>query len=471
MSEKISVIIPVYKVEKYLDKCIESVVNQTHKNLEIILVDDGSPDNCPAICDKWAKKDVRIRVIHKQNGGLSDARNAGLDIATGEYIGFVDSDDAVIPEMYEELLKNLQENDADISACGYYDVNSLGYKIEKEQQDANELVVLNSDEVLKYVCFEKRGWELATVHNKLYKAAIWQDLRFEKGKIHEDEFAFNKVMKKRPKTVLTKKQMYLYLRNDNGIMATRDYNAYINGAEAFVQRGREYIYLDNKWHSKNLSVVLINYFSARQRLKKSNNLKELNKIEKEILSYISLLRKENKISVIIKFGKILTIKHTKIRNCFEIALRLIYTPLKKRVRYFLEEKEQLKQRIKEADFLLFNTVTHGNLGDHAIVLAEKAYFFDVKKDGKIFDLTGAQVEENLKFLKRIIPKEKTIFVCGGGNIGCLWPLEEKRLRNIVRTFPKNKIVFFPQTVTVDMKAKKAKDSLRSQKRFTLPIKI
>ena len=103
---KISVIVPVYKVEKYLDKCVESIVNQTYKNLEIILVDDGSPDNCPAMCDEWAEKDERIRVIHKENGGLADARNAGMDIATGDYIGFVDSDDWIEPNMYEVLLKN-----------------------------------------------------------------------------------------------------------------------------------------------------------------------------------------------------------------------------------------------------------------------------------------------------------------------------------------------------------------------------
>ena len=93
MEKKISIIIPVYKVEKYLDKCVESVVNQTYKNLEIILVDDGSPDNCPKMCDEWAEKDKRIKVIHKENGGLSDARNFGIEKATGDYLMFLDSDD------------------------------------------------------------------------------------------------------------------------------------------------------------------------------------------------------------------------------------------------------------------------------------------------------------------------------------------------------------------------------------------
>ena len=102
----VSVIVPIYNVEKYLEKCIESIVNQTYKNLEIILVDDGSPDNCPAICDEWAQKDSRIKVIHKKNGGLSSARNAGLEVSNGEYISFVDSDDWLDENTFEEVYNN-----------------------------------------------------------------------------------------------------------------------------------------------------------------------------------------------------------------------------------------------------------------------------------------------------------------------------------------------------------------------------
>ena len=114
----ISVIVPVYKVEAYLDKCISSIVGQTYRNLEIILVDDGSPDNCGAICDAWAEQDSRIKVIHKENGGLSDARNAGMSAATGELLGFVDSDDHISPEMYQLLYERMIADNSDISACG-----------------------------------------------------------------------------------------------------------------------------------------------------------------------------------------------------------------------------------------------------------------------------------------------------------------------------------------------------------------
>ena len=117
MTDLVSVIVPIYKVEKYLGKCVDSIINQTYKNLEIILVDDGSPDNSGKICDEYAKKDNRIKVIHKENGGLSSARNAGLDVATGEFIAFVDSDDRIHLDFVEKLYRAIKEENADIASC------------------------------------------------------------------------------------------------------------------------------------------------------------------------------------------------------------------------------------------------------------------------------------------------------------------------------------------------------------------
>ena len=126
MNDKISVIVPIYKVEDYLDRCIESIVGQTYSNLEIILVDDGSPDSCPQLCDEYAKKDSRIKVIHKQNGGVSSARNEGLKFAHGEYIGFVDPDDYVHPSMYEKLIDCIHKNQCQIAVCRFSHVNETG---------------------------------------------------------------------------------------------------------------------------------------------------------------------------------------------------------------------------------------------------------------------------------------------------------------------------------------------------------
>ena len=133
----VSIIVPVYKVEKYLDRCVESLVNQTLKNIEIILVDDGSPDNCPALCDKWAEKDNRIKVIHKENAGLGFARNSGMEIAEGRFIGFVDSDDYVKNDMFERLFLAATKENAEIAMCGFRCIGGIMTEKEDDVQDIN----------------------------------------------------------------------------------------------------------------------------------------------------------------------------------------------------------------------------------------------------------------------------------------------------------------------------------------------
>ncbi|MFR2551722.1 MAG: glycosyltransferase [Clostridioides difficile] len=131
---KISIIVPVYNVEKYLEKCVRSILAQTFTDFELILVDDGSLDSSGAMCDQFAEQDQRVKVIHKENGGLSDARNAGIELATGEYLGFVDSDDYIADDMYELLYTNIVKEDADLSICGIYDVYEGKEPVEKQQQ-------------------------------------------------------------------------------------------------------------------------------------------------------------------------------------------------------------------------------------------------------------------------------------------------------------------------------------------------
>ena len=181
--EKISIIVPVYKVEKYLDRCVESIVNQTYKNLEIILVDDGSPDNCPQMCDEWAKKDSRIKVIHKQNGGLSTARNAGLDISTGKYIQFVDSDDFLELNACEVLLKNIVETNADLVVGN---VNFITKR--KKNVKLNSFVTTNKVEFMK-IMLNKKIFNVAW--NKLYKKSLIKEQFSLDVRKYGEDFLFN----------------------------------------------------------------------------------------------------------------------------------------------------------------------------------------------------------------------------------------------------------------------------------------
>ena len=183
-ADLISVIVPVYNVEPYLDRCVQSVVGQTYTNLEIILVDDGSPDGCPTTCDVWAAKDSRIKVIHKENGGLSDARNAGMAAANGKYISFIDSDDWIAPEMLERLLKAIQEDKSDIAACTV--------EMVWEDDTPSHLLTVQTNRVLDRLEAQKAllGESLLKqpVWYKLYRNETIQGIPFEVGKYHEDVF-------------------------------------------------------------------------------------------------------------------------------------------------------------------------------------------------------------------------------------------------------------------------------------------
>mgnify|MGYP004532818717 CR=1 FL=1 len=218
---EISIIVPVYKVEKYLERCINSVLIQTFDNFELILVDDGSPDKCGEICDKYAKLDSRIKVIHKKNGGLSSARNVGLDVAKGKYIGFVDSDDYINKYMFQKLYENIIQNNADISMCDYEEIVKDTIVIYKENKNTKKLV-LNSIEALENI-YKEKGWIYVIACNKLYKKSIFDNLRFPVGKIHEDEMIAHEILYKANKIVFEDEKLYYYLQHDNSIMG-KSYN-------------------------------------------------------------------------------------------------------------------------------------------------------------------------------------------------------------------------------------------------------
>lgn len=212
--QKISVIVPVYKVEPFLDRCVQSIVNQSYSNLEIILVDDGSPDRCPAMCDAWVKKDSRIKVIHKENGGLSDARNVGMSIATGELLGFVDSDDWIAPNMYQHLYDLVVKDNSDIAACGI--------KMIWEDKTPSRILtksgccVLNREEAMRAIIEE--SWLKQPVWYKLYKTALIRDIHFPVGKYHEDVFWSYQAIARAERVSVSDHVGYFYVQRSGSIM-------------------------------------------------------------------------------------------------------------------------------------------------------------------------------------------------------------------------------------------------------------
>lgn len=212
----ISIIVPVYKVEKYLNRCVESILNQTYENLEIILVDDGSPDNCPKICDDFAKRDSRITVIHKKNGGLSDARNKGLMASHGEYIGFVDSDDYIDKKMYESLYKNLTNYSADISCCKLIRTNGNNVIVDKKKYNC-EIKVYNQQQYMEKFFKIKSQECVYYACNKLYHRSVLELEQYPVSLTSEDVVGTYKALLKSKKIVEEDYPYYNYYYNENGI--------------------------------------------------------------------------------------------------------------------------------------------------------------------------------------------------------------------------------------------------------------
>lgn len=243
--EKLSIIVPIYKVEKYLYKCIDSIIHQTYSNLEIILVDDGSPDHCGEICDQYAKKDSRIQVIHKENGGLSDARNAGIKVATGEFITFVDSDDSIALDMYETLMNLCTKYYADIAAC------NMAYVFEKNQKiisdDTYELKELTPTQAYS-IMIDYYGKLRMGVWNKIYHRSLFQGIFFPKGQLYEDLAIMYKIIFRANKVMYLSEAKYYYLQRNDAITSQgyseREYDRYqfMNEMVNFIHKNAPEIY-------------------------------------------------------------------------------------------------------------------------------------------------------------------------------------------------------------------------------------
>lgn len=286
MGEKISVIVPVYNVEQYLERCVDSIINQTYTNLEIILVNDGSTDNSGKLCDELAKKDERIRVIHKENGGLSDARNRGIDESESDLVGFIDSDDYIDSDMYEVLLKNLNDTDANLSMCALYDV----YNNTPEAQVTNkETWKLSSEQAIKMV-MEAKILSVTAV-NKLYRKSLFTDLKFEVGKIAEDAFIMIKLLDKCEKIVATNEKKYYYVHRENSITTQKFSTKFLNVIEAYEQNSN--IILEKYPKLKDVAQTRMNwaYFYVLDRLLLDDNYND-KELENKLISYLKNHRKD-----------------------------------------------------------------------------------------------------------------------------------------------------------------------------------
>lgn len=304
MCNLVSIVVPIYNVEQYLNKCINSIVNQTYKKLEIILIDDGSLDSCPRICDEWKGKDERIKVVHKKNGGLSDARNIGINISNGKYIFFVDSDDWIEKNTVEIMLETLEKNNADICCAGIF----CEYP---DKTIINNVEHLNGDSELFYKKLYDNTKYPVSAWNKLYKKELWNKLSFPVGKLCEDAFTTYQLIDKAHKIIQIETPLYHYNIRANSIMTTEFNKKRMDEEEAWRMN---YKFIEKNYpHLKRIAYdfylqkvyTLIKYIPQSKR---NDEFKSEYKFLKKIL-------KENYIYIILKSGINLKFK-IKFAVCF-----------------------------------------------------------------------------------------------------------------------------------------------------------
>ena len=289
---KLSIIVPVYNVEPYLRRCVDSILAQTFTDFEVILVDDGSPDNCGAICDEYAAKDERVKVIHKENGGISSARNAALDVTQGEYIGFVDSDDFIHPQMYETLVDVMENYAVEMVQCAYRDV-SPDAKIESYKIFQEEPQIINAEEIIEN--FYPKYWQIfpGLVWRKVYKRETFDDIRFPVGMIFEDIYVLIPTIEKCSAVAVINSPLYYYATNPESVMRremTRKnlcdhISVYYDHLNFFESRGNEIQY--NRAQEALCSVFAIYYFHHHFSKKIEGFTQEMRKVLRQ---YPTMLR-------------------------------------------------------------------------------------------------------------------------------------------------------------------------------------
>lgn len=235
--ELVSIIVPVYNVEKYLARCVDSLIHQTYSNIEIILVDDGSTDSSGELCDKFVLSDPRITVVHKKNGGLSDARNTGIENASGEYLMFIDSDDFIMPEMIEQLYKS-SSDDNDLVICDFDYVNEVGKIIDFREKNALKEGNWSKEEFWNFL-FSTSHCVCVCVWNKLYKKDWFSYIRFKTGKHNEDAFIIKSIIDQVSNIKYISKKLYCYTQRSDSIMGNYSLKN-LDSVEAFTLMGEEF---------------------------------------------------------------------------------------------------------------------------------------------------------------------------------------------------------------------------------------
>lgn len=456
-------IVPVYKTEPYLCRCVDSLLIQTFKDFDLVLIDDGSPDGCGKICDEYARQDYRVHVIHQENGGLSAARNAGLDWASANsgsrWISFVDSDDWVHPYYLEWLKRAAVQGNTRVAICGA--LWTAGEPLSEPDEDA-VAIYKPKDYYYKETVNASVAW------GKLYNKACFQDIRFPVGRIHEDEFVTYKILFQQERLSVISAQLYAYFQNDSGIMRGKWTVKRLDALEAieeqiafFDKEGypdiarKRFVSLVNNWKKNRELLRQCNTMSEREKQQTRKLMdRQLRRVIRRYRRYHWLPYKNRKNEQL--YNEVFPLFQAMRRLWGRMKRLLKAMPparfLGSRVMRVVRRRKDIVRLAKYIcaslgkEAVLLHSPTYGNLGDQAIALAELEL---LKRAGvSCADFPWSQGIED--WCTRFTPRKRLILLQGGGNLGQLWPREENRFRASIRAFRDNPIIFFPQTVYFDL---------------------
>ena len=459
MNEKVSVIIPIYKVEKYIRRCIESIIAQTYDNLEIILVDDGSPDRCPEICDEYAKNDHRIKVIHKPNGGLSDARNAALNVFTGDYVYFFDGDDYVENTLIEIALRNAVATSADMVIFNYYRVderdNLLSTSYFKtgiyEIDDHNRL-----DYMVNTLSKYATGWE---AWNRLYKADIIRtnDLFYWDNKlIFAEDFGFSlNFALHANKITCISDALYYYLIRKDSIMSQSAREPRLSASLSLSKLMEERISSSFKQSSLYKEYPVLFYSIMYEQLRGitlGNYKKSMLSIDDKEYFNKNMKRVIGKpLSIIKHYGRmrgaiVLLICIFLLTQKFEKLNVRILESYKKRWKISeVFENNKSKMFAKKRIFLM-GCEDFRNLGDHHLAISVKQYLKNIFPEYAIIEITASEYDTVHPILSLLIKRRDLVCLPGGKSIGNISSPTEYIRRDILKKYRNNRLVIFPLTI-------------------------
>ena len=474
---EITLIIPVYKVEEFINRCVDSVIAQTYKDFDVVLVDDGSPDNCGSICESYASKDSRIHVIHQKNGGLSAARNTGIEWSLkhsdSRWLSFIDSDDWVHPQYLEALHSAVSTLKTDLSICGYY--RTSGEELPEIKEYTFRMYDVRAF-YLEEIVSATVSW------GKLIKKSCFENLRFPEGKIHEDEFTSYRILFQYRQVAVVDQNLYAYYQNPNGIIRRNWSPARLDHLEALEQqisyfkgkgmldvaRERFFSLLHNNLRDQE-------YIDESETLREDDKRKLTKKLKQQLRRVICKYHKYNWVP----FGKndwhkaLYTNAFIEIRIARAIWGRIKAVLKKNTITHYFGKRVKsiwsyrqlvcsvLKYKLMGVckKTILINSPQYRNLGDQAIALAELECLDKLGITCCDYPMTYIAPER----FASVTSRRKVILFQGGGNLGSLWPREENRFRETVKAYKKNPIIVFPQTLYFDLSSKEGTKTFAESK--------